>query len=77
MATGVPKTQRKGKEITTLAANSTLDINLVYEGKRQEQEILMTEPASTCTLWEGTTEKNTNFLYYGDNKQILASLLRA
>lgn len=76
MATGVPKTQRKGKEITTLAANSTLDINLVYEGKRQEQEILMTEPASTCTLWEGTTEKNTNFLYYGDNKQILASLLQ-
>lgn len=76
MATGVPKTQRKGKEITSLAANSPLDINLVYEGKRREQEILMTEPASTCTLWEGTSEKSTNLLYYGDNKQILASLLQ-
>ncbi len=76
LATGVSKTQRKGKEVVLPTSNTPLGVSLIYEGKRPTQEILMTEPASTCTLWDGTSGQNTNGLYYGDNKRILASLLR-
>lgn len=76
MATGIPKTQRKKEENFFSTTNSTFDVSLTYEGKRPIQEILTTEPASICTLWDGTAGQDTNSLYYGDNKQILATLLQ-
>jgi adenine-specific DNA-methyltransferase len=78
LATGIPKTQRKDKEILSLP-ETPIDVSLSYEGKRSEQEILKTEPASICTLWKGILEQDSrsviNCLYYGDNKPVLASLL--
>ncbi|MEO7021454.1 MAG: site-specific DNA-methyltransferase, partial [Ktedonobacteraceae bacterium] len=61
-------------------SHTALNLSLTYEGKRPEQDILATQPASLHTLWEGPSQQrvaqNTNFLYYGDNKPILASLLQ-
>jgi adenine-specific DNA-methyltransferase len=76
LATGVPKTQRKSKESAVSTSNTTPGITLAYEGKRSIQDILEIEPAVTRILWTGTSEQNANFLYYGDNKRILASLLQ-
>lgn len=76
MATGVPKSQRKGKESAVSTSNTIPDVTLSYEGKCSIQDILEVEPALTRALWTGTPEQNTNLLYYGDNKQILASLLQ-
>ncbi len=77
MATGLPKGQRKTQEVLSPTPKTTLDVSLAYEGKRPEQEILMTELASIHTVWKGISEQqSTNYLYYGDNKPILASLLQ-
>jgi hypothetical protein len=60
LATGIPKTQRKDKEILSLP-ETPIDVSLSYEGKRSEQEILKTEPASICTLWKGILEQDEQF----------------
>ena len=80
MATGIPKSQRQNKEVAPSMSSTSLNLSLMYEGKRSEEEILTTEPVATSILWKGTLEhgnaQNTNLLYYGDNKHILASLLK-
>ena len=51
-------------------------MQLCYEGKRSKQDILATESIPSRILWWGTQEHEANFLYYGDNLPILASLLQ-
>lgn len=77
MATGTPKNQRTSKDTLPAISNTALDVSLTYEGKRPEQEILKTLPATMCTLWSGAPgQQPANSLHYGDNKHILASLLQ-
>ena len=55
-------------------------MQLHYEGKRPEREILQTRPAPIQALWYGGAGKDdteaSNRLYYGDNLPVLASLLQ-
>src|ERR1700680_4921396 len=83
LATGTPKAQWNGEKLHTSNPNgsaSTPAMQLNYEGKRPEREILQTKPALIKTLWQGGAGKEDvqaqNRLYYGDNLPVLASLLR-
>lgn len=83
MATGSPKARWNGQISNIpfpLSTENTTGINLIYDGKRSENEVLRVEPASTRLLWENPGEqeqkRSSNRLYYGDNLAILASLLR-
>lgn len=83
MATGTPKARWNGKETAHFPSNASqniCDAQFSYAGKRTEQDVLATEPASTQVLWQGTLKQKedlfTNRLYYGDNLPILASLLQ-
>lgn len=76
MATGTSKTKWSSNLPPSVLPQDTADMHLYYEGKRSVQEILTTTPALPRILWSGTEKQETNFLYYGDNLSILASLLR-
>lgn len=81
MATGNSKTRWNGKaNHSNEAANSaTGGMQLVYQGKLDEQSILDTSPAECVTLWSGKQKSRSNFsnrLYYGDNLPVLAHLLQ-
>jgi adenine-specific DNA-methyltransferase len=75
MAAGLSKTKwnGNGNYHLTDVSNSKLDVTLNYEGKKEEKDILATEPAKVQVLWGN--ENHPNRLYYGDNLSILASLL--
>jgi adenine-specific DNA-methyltransferase len=83
LATGTPKAQWNGEKLHASRSNGSVSLpfmQLGYEGKRPEHEILQTAPGLIKTLWQGGAEKDetlaSNRLYYGDNLPILASLLR-
>ena len=80
MATGIPRTkwQSAAHRVHTdgLASGNT-DVQLSYEGKKSEQEILAAAPAKCRQLWpEHNIHATPNQLYYGDNLPILAALMR-
>ena len=76
MATGTSKTKWSSKSPSSFFSAGMTDMSLYYEGKRSEQDILATTPTLPRVLWSGTQEQEANFLYYGDNLPILASLLQ-
>jgi adenine-specific DNA-methyltransferase len=76
LATGIPKTQQKNPKIPLPISEFALDVNLSYEGKKSEKDILATEPLSTKILWQGDNVQNPNLLFYEDNLPVLASLLQ-
>ncbi len=75
MATGIPKTQWNGNSPgwndTTLEFK--LDVQLAYEGKQSEDEILKLPPASYLQFDQ--VGEPINGLYCGDNLPILSSFL--
>lgn len=73
MATGIPKNKWTSNIVPFATQVGGLDVTLSYVGKRSEGEILSTERASLTTIWQGENQKNR--LYYGNNLNILASLL--
>lgn len=83
MATGLSKTKWKN-ELTFNHFISSIEKNdagveLSYEGKKQESEIINTIPPKISLIWEGVRKYNldhNNRLYYGDNLKILAHLLK-
>ncbi len=81
MATGVPKTKWNCNSAYHHDRSHTngQDVTLSYQGKRDESQILSTQPATVKLLWQGYESKNNevgNRLYYGDNLPILALLLQ-
>ncbi len=76
MAAGLSKTKWNG-QVSLISQNgindTSLDVSLIYEGKKSRQEILYTFPAVVQSLWKG--DHANNRLYYGDNLYILANLL--
>ena len=76
MATGTSKTKWNSKLPSLFPSHDMVDMQLCYEGKRSKQDILATESIPSRILWWGTQEHEANFLYYGDNLPILASLLQ-
>ncbi|WP_322822858.1 site-specific DNA-methyltransferase [Chloroflexus sp.] len=76
MSTGVPSTKWNGNGslCQTKSQNTSLEVSLHYEGKRDEKEILATRPAEIRSIWTG--EDPQNILYYGDNFYILPLLLQ-
>jgi adenine-specific DNA-methyltransferase len=75
MTPGIPKSKwnGNGSPHKPIQRETSLDISLSYEGKRDEAVILATEPAKTCLVWQG--ERPVNSLYYADNIYVLPSLL--
>ncbi len=80
MATGISKTKWAGEQAPQkYSTNASLDIALVYDGKRPESAILATAPAELQLLRDASQgEKHVpdNRLYYGENLHILAALLK-
>ncbi|MBI4678788.1 MAG: site-specific DNA-methyltransferase [Elusimicrobia bacterium] len=82
MATGIPKNNWNGIKPLPNGCTGTgggkTDVHVVYEGKKDEQEIFETKPAQCRLLWSKrceTTEPNR--LYFGDNLAVLAALAKA
>lgn len=75
MPPGIPKTKWNGNGSPSkpILPETSLDVSLSYEGKRDEADILATDPAKTRLIWQG--ERPENLLYYGDNLHILPLLL--
>lgn len=71
MATGVSKTKWNG-DLKHHPNNNSLDVQLTYEGKQDESEILAIQPGQFTSIWG----QGENLLYYGDNLHGLASLLQ-
>jgi adenine-specific DNA-methyltransferase len=81
MATGIPKRKQSDnpRTNTTSANGNALGLTLSYEGKKNKGEILATSPASMSLLWSnkaGKENQTINRLYFGENLNILASLLK-
>jgi len=76
MSPGVSRKQwnGNGSSVQMEVPNTSLDVSLYYEGKRDTTEILATPPASTRLMWGD--EKAENLLFYGDNLPILSLLLQ-
>lgn len=76
MSPGVSKTKwnGNGSSVQTEIPNTSLDVSLSYDGKRDITEILATPPAITRLIWG--REDAENLLYYGDNLPILSLLLQ-
>lgn len=72
MATGISKTKWNGNLVASQYGNS-LDIELLYEGKKTENEIIEVMPADVRLIWQEGSQLNR--LYYGDNLPILSLLL--
>jgi adenine-specific DNA-methyltransferase len=80
MATGVPKSKWHGAQ-SAIGGNGTeagnTDVQLSYEGKKPQCEVLNTQPANCRQLWPNhDREPAPNRLYCGDNLPILAALMR-
>lgn len=77
MATGVPRTKwNKDAEPRTTESAPRSELTLAYEGKRSEQEIRATPPATFSVVWKPHTGIDDNRLYFGDNLGTLADLLK-
>jgi adenine-specific DNA-methyltransferase len=75
MAAGLSKTKWNATlPMGFSMADSSLDVQLAYEGKKTELDILATEPAETSAVWQGHAAANR--LYYGENLSILSLLLK-
>jgi adenine-specific DNA-methyltransferase len=74
MATGIPKNGTKWTETELPEAMHNFSIELTYQGKMPENDVLKTPPATPKILWSGKSE--TNRLYYGDNLPFLSHLLQ-
>jgi len=77
MATGVSKTKWKGngsKSNDNFKIKSDLDIKLQYKGKKSLKEVLKTKKSVNKIIWPDNCASE-NRLFYGDNINILASLL--
>jgi adenine-specific DNA-methyltransferase len=72
MASGLSKTKWNGSGHHS--ANSMTEVSISYEGKKEMSAILATDPAKLQNLW-GEND-SANRLYYGDNLNILATLLK-
>ena len=78
MATGIPRSKWQGAPPPpggdgNEAGNAT--VQLAYEGKKPERDILLTPPAHCRQLWpEQGGEPASNRLYFGDNLAVLAAL---
>lgn len=78
MATGVSKSKWKDKRLGDSLPAGDSELTLTYEGKKPSDEILGLPGASMNTLWSGQADKKAaarNRLYFGDNLQVLATLL--
>ncbi len=80
MATGIPRTQPKPANGQSAGARLIDDVQLVYEGKRAEREIIATQPAKLALVRQPLSDndfggKISNRLYYGDNLPVLAALM--
>jgi adenine-specific DNA-methyltransferase len=82
MATGDPKTKWNGETIArndeSISFQPNIGVQLSYEGKLSERDVLNTPTAHLTNLWnnlESGNKENKNRLYYGDNLPILAALL--
>ena len=74
MATGISKTKWNG-DLTLQSNNGNgLGVELTYNGKKLDLEILHTQPAD-IRLLRKAKDNSKNRLYYGDNLPILAFLL--
>jgi len=74
MAAGLSKTKwNTALPVNFPVAGVSLDVQLSYEGKKTELDILAIEPAKVSLVWQGSS--NANRLYYGENLSILAQLL--
>ena len=74
MAAGLSKTKWNATlPINFSVASGSLDVQLSYEGKKTELDILATEPAKVSLVWRG--DSAVNRLYYGENLSILSQLL--
>jgi len=80
MATGIAKRYWKNSEelSTESVTNDNQDVLLSYQGKEAFKSVLATPPAELLKVWPDnifTSLELPNRLYFGDNLQILASLL--
>jgi len=80
MATGIPRTQSKPTNGQSAGARPIDDVQLVYEGKRAECEIIATQPAKLALVRQPLSDNDfggiiSNRLYYGDNLPVLAALM--
>ncbi len=80
MATGVPKTQSKQSNGQHALPRPSDDVVLGYEGKRAAREILAIQPVELVLLSKPLSDRTStneldNRLYFGDNLQVLATLL--
>lgn len=74
MATGLPKTKWNGP--ATARNGEQASAVLSYEGKIAEKDILATPPAIVHQVYPKQAHQTNKRLYFGDNLEILASLLR-
>lgn len=78
MATGVSKSRWKDKRLGDSLPAGGSELTLTYEGKKPSDVILGLPGTSMSTLWSGQADKKAaarNRLYFGDNLQVLATLL--
>jgi len=79
MATGIPKTKWQGAlhPVPRNGANAgNTDVHLSYQGKKPDNEILLTLPADCRPLWmEKSGPPAPNRLCYGNNLPVLAALM--
>ncbi|MBL8091896.1 MAG: site-specific DNA-methyltransferase [Anaerolineales bacterium] len=76
MASGLSKTKWHDTSLPTFnlpIADTSIDVDLSYQGKKSIPEILSTKKSNISLTWQGKT--TTNRLYYGNNLSILANLL--
>lgn len=75
MSAGISKTKwnGNGSNHKSILRETSLDVSLSYEGKRDENDILAAGSAKSCLIWRGEISENN--LYYADNLHILPSLL--
>lgn len=73
MATGIPGTTWAGPP---LSMGGPMDVQLTYEGKEPEEEILRFTPVRPRRIWTGNHDRQCNALYFGDNLGLLAHLCR-
>lgn len=81
MATGIPKPRRKRAlprdGAAALPESAAYGLQVVYEGKSTERDVLATPPAEITEFRRGTCpQPEPNRMYFGDNLPLLAALLR-
>ncbi len=74
MATGTPGTTWTNPQPST---GGRTDVQITYEGKESEEEILRFAPAQPRRIWsDGNGDDQRNALYFGDNLAVLSHLCR-